>query len=53
MIIPRDNTMECTRYVPKLVLTLGNYTMIDHFFMVKVLDMNMILGVQWLYSVWK
>lgn len=42
--------MQCTRYVPALTVTMGNYLMTDHFFMVDVLDTNVVMGVQWLYS---
>ena len=53
VIILGDNTMECTKYVSKLTVTLGNYTVTDNFFMVKVPNTNMVLGVQWLYSLGK
>ena len=45
--------MECSRRIPKLKVTLGNYTVIETFCVVDVLDMNVVLGVQWLYSIGK
>ena len=50
VLIPGERTMQCTRYVPSLTVTMGNYSMTDHFFVVDVLDTNVMLGVQWLYS---
>ena len=45
--------MECTRWIPKLNITLGNYSLIDDFFVVDVPDTNVVLRVQWLYSIGK
>ena len=45
--------MECNHWIPKLNVTLGNYNMIDSFYVVNVADANVILGVQWLYSIGK
>ena len=45
--------MQCARYVLALVVTMGTYTLIDHFFMVDILDTNVILGVQWLITLGK
>jgi hypothetical protein len=45
--------MECTRWIPKFKITTGNYTWIDDFFVVDVSDTNVVLGVQWLYSIGK
>ena len=42
--------MECTRWIPMLTITLGNYTLTDSFYVVNVPDTNIVLGVQWLYS---
>jgi hypothetical protein len=53
VIIPGEDTLNCTRYVPQMTLSLGNYTITDDFFVVKVLDTNVVLGVQWLYSLGK
>jgi hypothetical protein len=53
VIIPGENTLNCTRYVPQMTLSLGNYTITDDFVVVKVPDTNVVLGVQWLYSLGK
>ena len=37
--------------VPKLQVTIGNYTLVDSFYVVDVADTNVVLGVQWLYSI--
>lgn len=42
--------MQCTRYVPALTVTMGNYSMTDHFFVVDIPDTNVVMDVQWLYS---
>ena len=42
--------MQCTRYVPALTVAMGNYSMTNHFFEVDVPDTNVVMGVQWLYS---
>ena len=44
------HTMECSKRIPKLKVTLGNYTVIETFYVVHVPDINVVLGVQWLYS---
>jgi hypothetical protein len=43
--------MSCTKWIPKLTITMGNYSMTDDFFMVDVIDTNVVLGVQWIYSI--
>ena len=45
------HTMECSQRIPKLEVTLGNYIVIETFYVVDVPDLNVVLGVQWLYSV--
>ena len=39
------HTMECSRRIPKLKVTLGNYTVIETFYVVDIPDMNVVLGV--------
>jgi hypothetical protein len=34
----------------RLVVTLGNYTLTDDFYVVDLADTNIVLGVQWLHS---
>jgi len=50
VLVPSDRTMQCTCYVPALIVTMGNYSVTDHFFVVDVSDTNVVMGVQWLYS---
>ena len=45
--------MECNHWIPKLNVTLGNYNMIESFHVVNVDGINVVLGVQWLYSIGK
>ena len=40
--------MDCSKWIPKLQLTIGDYTVIGNFYVVNVVDTNMVLGVQWL-----
>ena len=49
VIILDNNSMGCTKWIPKLQVTLGNYTITDHFYVVNVADTNVVLGVKWLY----
>ena len=42
--------MQCNTWVPKLQVTIGNYTFVDIFYVVDVADTNVVLGVQWMYS---
>jgi hypothetical protein len=43
--------MSCTKWIPKLTITMGNYSMIDNLFVVDIPDTNVVLGVQCLYSI--
>ena len=45
------NTMQCNTWVPKLQVTIGNYTFGDSFDVVDVADNNVVLGVKRLYSI--
>ena len=45
--------MQCARYVPELAVTMGTYTVTDHFFVVNIPDTNVVLGVQWLITLGK
>jgi hypothetical protein len=45
--------MECTRWIPKLKITMGNYTLTYDFFVVDVSYTIVVLGVQWIYSIEK
>jgi hypothetical protein len=43
-------TMSCLDMVPHLEVKLGNYTLTDTFYVVDLSDTDVVLGVQWLYS---
>ena len=51
MVIPGNHTMECNRWIPDLQVNIGDYTVKEKFYVVNVADTNMVLGVQWLYSI--
>ena len=51
VVVAGGGRMEYTRWIPKLNITLGNYSLIDDFFVVDVPDTNVVLGVQWLHSI--
>ena len=42
--------MDCTKWIPKLQVTIGNCTITENFYLVNVVDTNVVLGLQWLYS---
>ena len=50
VLVPGAMTLQCAKYVPALTITMGTYTLTDHFFVVNILDTNVILGVQWLIT---
>ena len=45
VVVAGGGCMECTRWIPKLNITLGNYNLTDDFFVVDVPDTNVVLGV--------
>ena len=47
------HTMEWSERIPKLKGTLGKYTVIETFYVVDAPDMNVALGIQWMYSIGK
>ena len=49
VIIPGNNSMDCTKCIPKLQVTIGNHTITHNFYVVNMDDTNVVLGVQWLY----
>ena len=51
VVIPGHNTMQCKTWVPKLQVTIGNYTFVESFYVVDVAYTNVFLGVKWLYSI--
>jgi hypothetical protein len=42
------NTMPCDRYIPQMSLTFGRYILTQDFYVMDLLETNVILGVQWL-----
>ena len=48
-----NHNIECTRWIPKLNITLGKYNLTHSFYVVNVSDTNVVLGVQWLYFIGK
>eukprot|EP00253_Pinus_taeda_P026401 PITA_26401 len=53
ILVPGDQTVVCARYVLELSMTMGTYTLTDHFFVVNIPDTNIVLGVQWLITLGK
>ena len=53
VLVPGDRTMCYMHYGPSLTVTMGTYTLVDHFFVVDIPDTNVILGVQWLIKLGK
>jgi hypothetical protein len=51
VVIPRGHQMSCTKWIRKLTITMGNYSMTDDLFLVDIPDTNVVLGVQWIYSI--
>ena len=45
VLVPGATTMQCMHYVPHLSVTMGTYTLTDHFFVVDIPDTNVILDV--------
>jgi hypothetical protein len=43
--------MSYTKWIPKLAITMEKYSMTNDFFVVDVPDTNVVLGVQWIYSI--
>ena len=48
-----SHTMDCSQRIPQLTVTLGNYTVMETFYVVDVPDMKVVLRVQWTYSLGK
>jgi hypothetical protein len=42
--------MTCIRNILRLVVTLGKYTLTNNFYVVDLVDTNIVLGVKWLHS---
>ena len=46
VIIPGNNSMDYTKWISKLQVTIGNHTIIGIFYVVNGADKNVVLGVQ-------
>ena len=53
VLVPGPRTMQFMRYVLAFAVTMGTYTMTNHFFVVDIPDTNVVLGVQWLITLGK
>jgi hypothetical protein len=53
VVVAGGRSMQCTKKIPQLDVALGNYIVIDDFYVVELPDTNIILGVQWLASLGK
>jgi hypothetical protein len=42
--------VSCTKKIPRLALIIGNYTLIEDFYVVDVANSDAVLGVQWLQT---
>ena len=42
VVIPNHNTMQCKTWVPKLHVTIGNYTFVHSFYVVNVAEINVV-----------
>ena len=51
VVILGCNTIQCNTWVPKLQVTIGNYTFVASFYVVDVVDTNVFLGLQCIYSI--
>ena len=43
--------MDCTKWITKLQVTIGDYTITDNFYVVNVYETNIVMEVQWLFSI--
>ena len=51
VVILGHNKMQWNTWVPKLQVTIGNYNFVDSFYVADVADTNVVLVVQWLFSI--
>ena len=40
--------LPCTHVIPRPQISMGNYTLIDDFFVIDLVDTDIILGIQWM-----
>ena len=53
VVVVGSDRMECTKWITKLTIVLGNYSLTNDFFIVDETDTNVVLRVQWLYYIGK
>ena len=53
IIIPGNNSINCTKWIPNIQVTIGNSTITDNIYVVNVVDTNVVLGFQWYYCLWE
>jgi hypothetical protein len=53
VVVADGHTVECLDRVPILEMKLGNYTVRDTFYVVYLLDKDVVLGVQWMITLGK
>ena len=46
-----NHSMDCKKWIPKLQVTIGDYTITDTFYVVDVVETNVVFGFQWLFSI--
>ena len=44
VIIPGNNSMDYTKWIPKLQVTIANHTITDNFYVVNVANKNVVFG---------
>jgi hypothetical protein len=50
VVVADGYNMGCTKRIRGLHVTMGNYTLTNDFYVVDLGDTNIVLGIQWLYS---
>ena len=43
--VARGTLLPCTHVIPRLQISMGNYTLADDFFVIDLIDTNIILGI--------
>ena len=53
IVMVGNHRMKCTQRIPQLQVQLGNYILVNEFYVVYVSYTSIVLGVKWLYSIRK
>lgn len=53
MVVAGGYQISCSTKVPKLKITIDDYTVTNDFYVVQLGDTNAILGIQWMMSIHK